>query len=102
MAGRGTDIQLGGNVEMLVQQSVPEIAAKFPDEAARNAEIARVEAEIEPASSATADRARGGRALRHRHRAPRSRRIDNQLRGRSGRQGDPGALDASSCRSKTT
>jgi preprotein translocase subunit SecA len=92
MAGRGTDIQLGGNVEMLVQQSVPEIAAKFPDEAARNAEIARVEAEIR--AGVERDRAivreAGGLFVvgTERHE---SRRIDNQLRGRSGRQGDPGA-----------
>jgi preprotein translocase subunit SecA len=46
MAGRGTDIQLGGNVEMLVRQSEPEITARYPDEAERKAEIARVEAEI--------------------------------------------------------
>jgi len=92
MAGRGTDIQLGGNVEMLVQQSVPEIIAKFPDEAARNAEIARVEAEIR--AGVERDRAivreAGGLFVvgTERHE---SRRIDNQLRGRSGRQGDPGA-----------
>src|SRR4029077_12782771 len=46
MAGRGTDIQLGGNVEMLVRQSEPEIAAKFADETERKAELKRVEAEI--------------------------------------------------------
>src|SRR5262249_17557805 len=46
MAGRGTDIQLGGNVDMLVRQSEPEIVARFPDEEARKAELARVEAEI--------------------------------------------------------
>ena len=92
MAARGTDIQLGGNVEMLVQQSVPEINARFPDEAARNAEIARVEAEIR--AGVERDRAivreAGGLFVvgTERHE---SRRIDNQLRGRSGRQGDPGA-----------
>ena len=92
MAGRGTDIQLGGNVEMLVRQSEPEITAKFADEAARKAEIARVEAEIR----ADVERDReivlkaGGLYVvgTERHE---SRRIDNQLRGRSGRQGDPGA-----------
>src|SRR4051794_14264908 len=51
MAGRGTDIQLGGNVEMLVRQSEPEIAAKFAGDseeaqALRKVELARVEAEI--------------------------------------------------------
>ena len=92
MAGRGTDIQLGGNVEMLVRQSEPEIAAKFADEAERNAELKRVEAEIR----AGVERDReivlkaGGLYVvgTERHE---SRRIDNQLRGRSGRQGDPGA-----------
>ncbi|MDO8973816.1 preprotein translocase subunit SecA [Reyranella sp.] len=92
MAGRGTDIQLGGNVEMLVQQSVPEITAKFPDEATRNAEIARVEAEIRAGveRDRAIVRAAGGLFVvgTERHE---SRRIDNQLRGRSGRQGDPGA-----------
>src|SRR3954471_5734190 len=92
MAGRGTDIQLGGNVEMLVRQSEPEITAKFADEVERMAEIARVEADIR----AGVERDReivvkaGGLYVvgTERHE---SRRIDNQLRGRSGRQGDPGA-----------
>jgi preprotein translocase subunit SecA len=97
MAGRGTDIQLGGNVEMLVRQSEPEIIAKFAGEsdearAARQAELKRVEAEIR----AGVERDReivlkaGGLYVvgTERHE---SRRIDNQLRGRSGRQGDPGA-----------
>jgi preprotein translocase subunit SecA len=92
MAGRGTDIQLGGNVEMLVQQSVPVINAKFTDEAERNAEIARVEAEIRTGVERDREivRAAGGLYVvgTERHE---SRRIDNQLRGRSGRQGDPGA-----------
>jgi preprotein translocase subunit SecA len=92
MAGRGTDIQLGGNVDMLLRQSEPEIVAKFPDEAMRQAEIERVAAEIR----AGVERDReivlkaGGLYVvgTERHE---SRRIDNQLRGRSGRQGDPGA-----------
>ncbi len=46
MAGRGTDIQLGGNVDMLVRQSEPAIRAKFADEAEQQAELARVAAEI--------------------------------------------------------
>jgi len=92
MAGRGTDIQLGGNVEMLVRQSEPEITAKFSDEAERTAELARVEAEIR--TGVERDREivlkAGGLYVvgTERHE---SRRIDNQLRGRSGRQGDPGA-----------
>ena len=92
MAGRGTDIQLGGNVEMLVQQSVPEINAKFADEAQRAAEIARVEAEIRAGVERDREIVRKAGGLyvvgTERHE---SRRIDNQLRGRSGRQGDPGA-----------
>src|ERR1700704_2221106 len=46
MAGRGTDIQLGGNADMLVRQSEAAIAATFPDEAQRKAELERVAAEI--------------------------------------------------------
>ncbi len=97
MAGRGTDIQLGGNVEMLVKQSEPEIIAKFPGDsdearAARKAELDRIAAEIR--AGVERDReivlAAGGLYVvgTERHE---SRRIDNQLRGRSGRQGDPGA-----------
>jgi len=92
MAGRGTDIQLGGNVDMLVQQSVPAINAKFADETERNAEIARVEAEIRAGVERDREIVRKAGGLyvvaTERHE---SRRIDNQLRGRSGRQGDPGA-----------
>ncbi|MGD9881927.1 MAG: preprotein translocase subunit SecA [Reyranella sp.] len=92
MAGRGTDIQLGGNADMLVRQSEAEIAAKFPDETARQAEFERVAAEIR--AEVTRNREivvkAGGLYVvgTERHE---SRRIDNQLRGRSGRQGDPGA-----------
>ena len=92
MAGRGTDIQLGGNVEMLLRQSEPDIIAKFPDEAQRKAEIDRVAAEIRAGVERDREivRAAGGLYVvgTERHE---SRRIDNQLRGRSGRQGDPGA-----------
>ena len=92
MAGRGTDIQLGGNVEMLVQQSVPAINARFADETERAAEIARVEAEIRSGVERDREIVRKAGGLyvvgTERHE---SRRIDNQLRGRSGRQGDPGA-----------
>ncbi|MDP2373011.1 preprotein translocase subunit SecA [Reyranella sp.] len=97
MAGRGTDIQLGGNVDMLLRQSEPEINAKFPGDsdearAARKAEIDRIAAGIR--SGVERDREivlkAGGLYVvgTERHE---SRRIDNQLRGRSGRQGDPGA-----------
>ena len=92
MAGRGTDIQLGGNADMLVRQSEPAIAAKFPDEAERKAELERVAAEIkaEVLRNREIVLAAGGLYVvgTERHE---SRRIDNQLRGRSGRQGDPGA-----------
>jgi preprotein translocase subunit SecA len=92
MAGRGTDIQLGGNVEMLVRQSAPEIAAKFADEEQRKSELARVEAEIRAGVERDREIVRKAGGLyvvgTERHE---SRRIDNQLRGRSGRQGDPGA-----------
>src|SRR6267154_2588576 len=92
MAGRGTDIQLGGNADMLLRQAEADIMAKLPDDAARKAELARRAAEIK----AEVERNReivlkaGGLYVvgTERHE---SRRIDNQLRGRSGRQGDPGA-----------
>ncbi len=84
MAGRGTDIQLGGNVEMLVKQMQDEIA---DDEAKRT----RLEGEIraEVGRDQAKAKAAGGLYIvgTERHE---SRRIDNQLRGRSGRQGDPG------------
>ncbi|MFO1162081.1 MAG: preprotein translocase subunit SecA [Reyranellaceae bacterium] len=92
MAGRGTDIQLGGNADMLVRQAEAEIAARFPDEAARQAEIERAAATIKADVERDREivRAAGGLYVvgTERHE---SRRIDNQLRGRSGRQGDPGA-----------
>ncbi len=97
MAGRGTDIQLGGNVDMLVQQSVPEINARFTGDsdevrAERKAEIDRIEAEIRAGVERDREIVRKAGGLyvvgTERHE---SRRIDNQLRGRSGRQGDPGA-----------
>jgi preprotein translocase subunit SecA len=92
MAGRGTDIQLGGNAEMLLRQAEAEVAAKFPDEAQRKVELDRlagkIKAEVERDREIV--RAAGGLYVvgTERHE---SRRIDNQLRGRSGRQGDPGA-----------
>src|SRR5260370_944518 len=92
MAGRGTDIQLGGNADMLLRQAEAEIMATLPDDAARKTELGRRAAEIK----AEVERNReivlkaGGLYVvgTERHE---SRRIDNQLRGRSGRQGDPGA-----------
>jgi preprotein translocase subunit SecA len=92
MAGRGTDIQLGGNADMMLRQREPELAAKFPDAAQRDAERARIAAEIKAEVAANREIVLKGGGLyvvgTERHE---SRRIDNQLRGRSGRQGDPGA-----------
>jgi preprotein translocase subunit SecA len=83
MAGRGTDIQLGGNADMRVE--VETIGIEDPAEKKRVEE--RVRAEV-AAAKKTAIEAGGLYVLcTERHE---SRRIDNQLRGRSGRQGDPG------------
>ncbi|RZI67734.1 preprotein translocase subunit SecA [Variovorax guangxiensis] len=85
MAGRGTDIVLGGNVEKMI--SAVE-ADEGLDEAGKQAEIATLRAEWEKDHEAI--KALGGLRIiaTERHE---SRRIDNQLRGRSGRQGDPGS-----------
>ena len=84
MAGRGTDIQLGGNVEF-------RIAGELGDEeneVAKERATADIRAEVAAAREKVL--AAGGLLVvgSERHEA---RRIDNQLRGRSGRQGDPGA-----------
>lgn len=83
MAGRGTDIQLGGNADMLARQEVGN--ADSPE---YEAALARHKAEIEELRPKVKEA--GGLFVigTERHE---SRRIDNQLRGRSGRQGDPGA-----------
>jgi preprotein translocase subunit SecA len=83
MAGRGTDIQLGGNVEMRVAQE----CAGLPEGPERDAKEAEIRAEV--ASFKEKALEAGGLYIigTERHE---SRRIDNQLRGRSGRQGDPG------------
>jgi len=83
MAGRGTDIQLGGNVEMRIAQELGTMPAgpeRDQRESALRAEIAQFKDKAIAA---------GGLYIigTERHE---SRRIDNQLRGRSGRQGDPG------------
>ena len=82
MAGRGTDIQLGGNVELKVLEAIAADPSLHPDEVR-----ARIEAEhaVEKAAVIAA----GGLYVLATERHE-SRRIDNQLRGRSGRQGDPG------------
>src|SRR5438093_56638 len=104
MAGRGTDIKLGGSLDMRIQQET----AQITDETEKAAKIERIKAdierfrdlvlkaeeaiELEPAKGAKPARTEqkpGGLYIigSERHE---SRRIDNQLRGRSGRQGDPG------------
>ncbi|WP_184716948.1 preprotein translocase subunit SecA [Caulobacter sp.] len=89
MAGRGTDIQLGGNVDMRLaswrqQQRGMGLEIDHQDEQAQKAAI---EAEIADAKAAAL--AAGGLFVLGTERHE-SRRIDNQLRGRTGRQGDPG------------
>jgi len=83
MAGRGTDIKLGGNVEFRVEDELRDM----PEGPERDAAIAAIEAEV--AAERDQVLAAGGLCVigTERHE---SRRIDNQLRGRSGRQGDPG------------
>ena len=83
MAGRGTDIKLGGNLEFRMEDEHPDLA-EGPE---RDAAIARIAAEIEVEKQAVLDA--GGLFVLGTERHE-SRRIDNQLRGRSGRQGDPG------------
>jgi len=82
MAGRGTDIKLGGNVEMKVMEAIATNPDGNPDE---------IRAQIEAAHQADEQAVKDAGGLfvlaTERHE---SRRIDNQLRGRSGRQGDPG------------
>ncbi|HEY0833082.1 MAG TPA: preprotein translocase subunit SecA [Azospirillum sp.] len=84
MAGRGTDIQLGGNFDMRVKMELADV----PEGPARDARIQTIKDEIEAARELV--KQAGGLYVvgTERHE---SRRIDNQLRGRSGRQGDPGA-----------
>jgi preprotein translocase subunit SecA len=104
MAGRGTDIKLGGSLEMRLLHE----AAEITDEAERAAKIERIKADVErfreivlkAEETVEIEPAKGSKAAKtvtrpgglyiigsERHE---SRRIDNQLRGRSGRQGDPG------------
>ena len=72
MAGRGTDIQLGGNVEMLVRQSEPEITARIADESrAQGRDRAGRGGDPRRRRARPRDRAQGRRPVRGRHRAPR-------------------------------
>lgn len=84
MAGRGTDIKLGGNWEARVQLELADV----PEGPDREAKIADIKKEINEDQERV--KAAGGLFVigTERHE---SRRIDNQLRGRAGRQGDPGA-----------
>ena len=85
MAGRGTDIQLGGNADMRIRQEITDITD--PREREKSARADEIRAQV----ARLKEKALGAGGLfvlgTERHE---SRRIDNQLRGRSGRQGDPG------------
>ncbi len=83
MAGRGTDIQLGGNVEFRTEDELGDME-EGPE---RDAAIERITKEV--AEEKERVKAAGGLFVLATERHE-SRRIDNQLRGRSGRQGDPG------------
>ena len=83
MAGRGTDIQLGGNVDFRIQDELGEM----PEGPERDKAIERIKAEVAEEKQKVLDA--GGLFVLGTERHE-SRRIDNQLRGRSGRQGDPG------------
>jgi len=85
MAGRGTDIQLGGNADMRIRQEITDIE----DPRAREKSPAADEIRKQIARLKDKALAAGGLFVLGTERHE-SRRIDNQLRGRSGRQGDPG------------
>ncbi len=84
MAGRGTDIQLGGNVEFRTEDELKDLAEDDPK---RSLEIDRIKAEVAAERQKVLEA--GGLFVLGTERHE-SRRIDNQLRGRAGRQGDPG------------
>jgi len=83
MAGRGTDIQLGGNLDMRIEDE----AASIENDDKRATKVKEIEEEVAAEKQQVLEA--GGLYVigTERHE---SRRIDNQLRGRSGRQGDPG------------
>ncbi len=91
MAGRGVDIKLGGDPEGMAHPRVAKEGLK-PEDEGYNEAVEEIAAELKPQCDVEADEVRelGGLFIcgTERHE---SRRIDNQLRGRSGRQGDPGA-----------
>jgi preprotein translocase subunit SecA len=82
MAGRGTDIKLGGNVEFSIMEAIVADPSSNPDDI-------RSRMEEDHIADEQAVKAAGGLYVLATERHE-SRRIDNQLRGRSGRQGDPG------------
>jgi preprotein translocase subunit SecA len=82
MAGRGTDIQLGGNADMRIRQELKDVEGNERER--RSADIRAQVARLKEKALAA-----GGLYVLGTERHE-SRRIDNQLRGRSGRQGDPG------------
>ena len=82
MAGRGTDIKLGGNVEIQVLEAIAAEPNADPEEVRK-----RIETQHDTDEQAVKDSGGLFVLATERHE---SRRIDNQLRGRSGRQGDPG------------
>lgn len=84
MAGRGTDIQLGGNLEFRMLDEFPDLVAGTPE---YESQAEKIRAEIIAEKKRVLEL--GGLYVLGTERHE-SRRIDNQLRGRSGRQGDPG------------
>ena len=84
MAGRGTDIQLGGNADMRIKQELQDVGNEAGERDQKVAEIKMQVARLKEKALGA-----GGMFVLGTERHE-SRRIDNQLRGRSGRQGDPG------------
>jgi preprotein translocase subunit SecA len=83
MAGRGTDIQLGGNADMRIKQELKDVE----NQGERDVRTAEIRMQVERLKAKALEA--GGLFVLGTERHE-SRRIDNQLRGRSGRQGDPG------------
>ncbi len=92
MAGRGTDILLGGNPEMQARHRVQALEAENPDQPVEPEAWERILKEYQERAEAEKKEVieRGGLHILGTERHE-SRRIDNQLRGRAGRQGDPGS-----------
>ncbi len=90
MAGRGVDIKLGGDPEQLAQAELRKLGVK-PEDASYQEELEQLLPRMEEQCEEEGERVReaGGLFITGTERHE-SRRIDNQLRGRSGRQGDPG------------